>query len=293
MHRFLGYDYVPVGLDPAGPLPLGVGTVAADTAGLAHAGGRRWLDESRGPIQTMEDLEKFPWPDPAKTGTSGLEWFDKHVPDDMCLRAGCHNVFEFVTWAMGYERLCYAIHDDPQLVDALFRKVGELLVGWCKLLLQFDRIKLFLGGDDMGFKTATMVSADLLEEKALVWHKRMAGLCHQLGRVYCLHACGNLAEIMEFLIEEVKLDGRHSFEDAIEPVTVAKKRWGDRLALLGGIDVGFLTRATPEQVRKRTRETLDICMPGGGYCLGTGNSVANYIPVENFLAMLDEGRRYA
>jgi uroporphyrinogen decarboxylase len=45
-------------------------------------------------------------------------------------------------------------------------------------------------------------------------------------------------------------------------------------------------------VRKRVRDTLDACMPGGGYCLGTGNSVANYIPVENYLAMLDEGRRY-
>jgi uroporphyrinogen decarboxylase len=34
-------------------------------------------------------------------------------------------------------------------------------------------------------------------------------------------------------------------------------------------------------------------MPGGGYCLGTGNSVANYIPLDNYLAMLDEGRKFA
>ena len=55
----------------------------------------------------------------------------------------------------------------------------------------------------------------------------------------------------------------------------------------------FLARATPEQVRKRVRETLDVCLPGGGYCLGSGNSVANYVSVDNFLTMLDEGRRYA
>ena len=121
----------------------------------------------------------------------------------------------------------------------------------------------------------------------------MTELCHKHGRVNCLHACGNLEEIMEALIEDVKMDGRHSFEDTIEPVTVAKKRWGKRISLLGGIDVDFLCRATPEQVRKRTRETLDICLPGGGYCLGSGNSVANYIPVDNYLAMLDEGRRYS
>jgi len=43
----------------------------------------------------------------------------------------------------------------------------------------------------------------------------------------------------------------------------------------------------------RVRETLAVCQPGGGYCLGTGNSVANYVPVENYLAMLDEGRKFA
>jgi len=62
--------------------------------------------------------------------------------------------------------------------------------------------------------------------------------------------------------------------------------------LLGGIDVDFLCRADEGQIRQRVRETLDACLPGGGYCLGTGNSVANYISLNNFLAMMDEGRRY-
>jgi uroporphyrinogen decarboxylase len=293
MHRALGYDYVPVALDFEGEMPTGLTTQAADTAELARDGGRAWSDEARGPIQTMEDFERFPWPKPGSENTAEIEWYEANTPDDMCLRAGCHNVFEFVTWAMGYESLCYALHDQPELVEALFQKVGEVLCGWCEVLVQFERIKLFLGGDDMGFKTATMVSPELLKGKALTWHRRMAELCHRHGRLYCLHACGNLEAIMEALIEDVELDGRHSFEDAIEPVTVAKRRWGDRLSLLGGIDVDFLTRARPAEVRKRVRDTLDACMVGGGYCLGTGNSVANYIPIENFLAMLDEGRRYA
>jgi len=40
------------------------------------------------------------------------------------------------------------------------------------------------------------------------------------------------------------------------------------------------------------RKVIDVCAPGGGYALGTGNSVANYIPIQNYLVMLDEGRRY-
>jgi uroporphyrinogen decarboxylase len=98
---------------------------------------------------------------------------------------------------------------------------------------------------------------------------------------------------MPDLIDDVEIDGKHSFEDVIEPVTVAKERYGDRISILGGIDVDFLCRADEDQIRERVRETLETCLPGGGYCLGTGNSVANYIPVENYLVMLDEGRKFS
>ena len=89
------------------------------------------------------------------------------------------------------------------------------------------------------------------------------------------------------------IDALHSFEDTIVSVVSIKEQYGDRIAALGGIDVDFLCRATEEQVRQRVRHTLQECMPGGGYCLGTGNSVANYIPVDNYLAMVDEGRKFA
>jgi uroporphyrinogen decarboxylase len=104
---------------------------------------------------------------------------------------------------------------------------------------------------------------------------------------------------MDDLIDDVKIDAKHSFEDEIMPVAEAFEKYGRRVAILGGIDVDFLVRSGEEAVRRRVRETLDACMGGTGgggfgtgYCLGTGNTVANYIPVQSFLAMLDEGRRY-
>ena len=73
----------------------------------------------------------------------------------------------------------------------------------------------------------------------------------------------------------------------------ARRLYGGRIGLIGGIDVDFLCRATEEQVRARTRFIIEECVQGGGWCLGTGNSVANYVPLDNYLAMLDEGRRFA
>ena len=41
-----------------------------------------------------------------------------------------------------------------------------------------------------------------------------------------------------------------------------------------------------------TRNVLAKCMPGGGYALGTGNSVTNYVPVNNYLAMIETLHRF-
>ena len=124
-------------------------------------------------------------------------------------------------------------------------------------------------------------------------HKLMAAKTHAAGRLYLLHSRGNLSAIMEDLIEEVRIDAKHSFEDTIEDVMEDKEHYGGRIALLGGIDVDFLCRADEASIRARVRRTLEACHPGGGYLLGSGNSVANYIPLENYLIMLDEGRRFA
>jgi uroporphyrinogen decarboxylase len=97
---------------------------------------------------------------------------------------------------------------------------------------------------------------------------------------------------MDDLIEDVKIDGKHSYEDTILDVRDAKALWGDRISILGGIDMDFLCRADEMAIRQRVRDTLEICHPSGGYCLGTGNSVANYIPLDHYLAMLDEGRKF-
>jgi uroporphyrinogen decarboxylase len=97
---------------------------------------------------------------------------------------------------------------------------------------------------------------------------------------------------MDDLIDDVKIDGKHSFEDVIENVCEDKRRLGNRLSLLGGIDVDFLCRANETQTRQRVKDTLECCLPGGGYFLGTGNTVANYVPLETYLIMLDEGRKF-
>ena len=293
VNRFCGFDYVRVG---AMGMDFGLHhAVTEDTAGLSRAGGRTYQDEHTGPIMSREDFEKFPWPDARAAGiTSELEWFQENLPEDMCIigSGGFGHFAELLTWLMGYETLCFALYDDRDLVADIARKLGEHFEAVLEQMLPFDRVKIVWGSDDMGFKTGLLISPEDTREFILPGHKRMAEMSHETGRPYLLHSCGNLVDIMDDLIEDVQIDAKHSFEDTIEDVREVKGTYGRRIALLGGIDVDFLCRADEEAVRRRVRETLDVCMPGGGYCLGSGNSVTNYIPLENYLAMVDEGLLY-
>ena len=97
---------------------------------------------------------------------------------------------------------------------------------------------------------------------------------------------------MEDLIETVGIDARHSFQDNIEPVEEVYRKYGDRIAILGGMDVDLLSRGTTDQVRARAREILEACAPGGGFCMGSGNSLPNFVNLENYYAMLDETRKW-
>jgi uroporphyrinogen decarboxylase len=292
LQRFLGYDTVRCGLqDFAFPLHR---REIEDTAPLQRAAGRSYVDEHRGPITNWQEFEAYPWPDPAQASTRALEWYERNLPEDMCVAGsgGFAHFAEYLSWLMGYETLCYALRDQRDLVAAISRRLIDIYRAVVAQLLQFARVKIIWGSDDMGFRSGTLISPADLREFVLPGHKLMAQMSHAAGRPYVLHSCGKLDAIMPDLIEDVGINAKHSFEDTIEPVTAAKARYGNRIALLGGIDVDFLCRATPEQVRAHTRATLDACMPGGGYCLGTGNSVTNYIPLDNYLAMLDEGRRW-
>jgi uroporphyrinogen decarboxylase len=293
LYAFLGYDAFRFNLGTEYIFSLSrLG--AADTTDIAAQSRSRrdWADEHTGPIQSWQDFESFKWPKVADVDFAPFEWLQKNLPQNM----GCYdltaNILEMTTWLFGYETLCYKIFDAPDLVDAIFQKVGSFFVDFTRTLCDFSCVCLIWGSDDMGFRTSTLVSHKILREKVLPWHRQCAQIAHEHNLPYLLHCCGNLGEIMDDLIDYVGIDAKHSFEDAIMPVTEAKKKYGSRVTLLGGIDMDFLCRSDEKAIRKRVMETLAVCMPGGGYCLGTGNTVANYVPVDNYLIMLDEGRKF-
>ena len=284
----LGYDSVSVS--------TGIGfqtnrRTAQDTADLSR-GERSWVTEDTCPIQTRADFESYPWPDPELASTVPTEQTADLLPDGMKLLLQSGGVLENVMWLMGYTGLAEALYDDPDLVRDMFDKIGDIIYRSFERVIDCPAIGGVFFGEDMGFKTATMIAPEHMRKYHFPHLKRLVDLTHKHGKFFVLHACGNLSEVMDDLIDYVGIDAKHSFEDAIQPVSDFKRQYGHRIGVVGGVDVDALARMDVESIRKYTRAILEECGPGGGYALGTGNSVTNYVKVENYLAMLEEGWRY-
>jgi uroporphyrinogen decarboxylase len=281
----MGYDFVRFERG----LGFDVNRLLAHDTAHGATGQRAWADEHRGSIQCWEDFERYPWPNVAEYDFFAFEYINEHLPEGMGLMT-CHagGIFEHLSQIMSLEGLCLALYDQPDLVVAVVEQVGERMVAFYRHLLDLDRLIAIFQGDDMGFRTGTLISPDDLRQYALPWQGRFAELAHAHGVPYFLHSCGNLDTIYEELISDVGIDGKHSFEDAILPVEEFSARYGDRVAVLGGIDVDILAAGTPKEVRTRTRTLIEVCGSHGRYAVGSGNSIPSYVPVENYLAMVDE-----
>ena len=258
---------------------------------VAGSRGITWGEEHTGPIQSWEDLERYPWPDPRTVAYAELAWYERHLPPEMGV-LHVVKVWEVVRELIGFEAFCLLLQEDMRLIEEVTRRVGEFHLALTRSLCDFGRVFAIYAADDFAFKTGTFFAPDLIVRLFLGWHERMARWAHEHGKLFLFHCCGKADALMDHLIDRVGIDAKHSFEDTIVPVTEAKRRWGHRVALLGGLDVDFVARSGEAAIRERVRQTLEICQPGGGYCLGLGNWVTSYIPVDNYLVILDEGRKF-
>ena len=264
-----------------------------DTASISK-GKRNYVDNNHGVIMGRRDFDAYPWPAITRECAGEFVEIQRYMPDGMKLIYMAGGVWEAVTSLMGFIPFSYALYEDPGLVSDLFEKTGrDLLLLVRTILDNVDMAKMgaVVLGDDLGDSHSTLMSPELLRKFVFPWHKKLVDLVHSYDLPFILHSCGNLEAVMDDLIDCVKIDAKHSFEDKILPVTEAKRRYGKRIAILGGVDMNFLCTSNPEAIRHYVGNVIEQCAPGGGYALGTGNSVANYIPFENFLSMLDEGWR--
>ena len=237
-------------------------------------------------ITNREEFKAYNWESPNDYYNGRVENLCTYLPDGMkFIIYGPGGVLENVMALTGYDNLCYMIADDEELVFEIFEKVGLRLIEYYERIIDLDCVGAIISNDDWGFNTQTMLSTSDMRKFVFPWHKKIVDLAKKANKPAILHSCGQLINVYDDIIDDIGFNGKHSYEDNIMPVEQAYEMLKGRIAVLGGIDLDFVCRKTPEEVYERACNLL-AQTNGIGYGLGTGNSIPYYTPNENYLAMI-------
>lgn len=251
-----------------------------------------------GPIQNREDFNKYPFDEIPEifweAYTPHLDAIRKVLPEGMKAFGGCgYGIFESSEDLVGYESLAVLQYTDPELFTDLFARIGDLYMElWSEMIRRYDDLFVFYRmGDDLGFKTSTLLEPDTIRHHILPQYKRIIDLVHRSGKKFLLHSCGNIFGIMEEIIA-TGIDAKHSNEDEIAPFEEWITRYNDRIGLFGGIDVNTICLNSYDEVQRIVLEKgKKFRSMTRGFGLGSGNSIAGYVPVDGFMGMVDAVKR--
>ena len=247
----------------------------------------------KGPIQNRADFETYPWDNITELyrnhAAGKLDALAASLPPGMKAVGGVGNgVFEISEDLVGLECLPFLKVDDPELYHDLFVKIGDMIyVIWSWFLPRYgDSFAACRMGDDLGFKSSLLTNPATVRGHIFPQYSRIIDLIHSFGIPFIWHSCGCIFEVMEDAIA-LGIDAKHSNEDAIAPFARWIDSYGGRIGLLGGFDMDFLGRHSPEEVFERvSRLGREYRNTAHGYALGSGNSIPDFIPVDNYLAMI-------
>jgi uroporphyrinogen decarboxylase len=288
-HR-AGYDYI--------KLQPGVDFNPAKTGASEHLTFsqdgtvvRKWASESHGIITSEAEFERYVFPREEDFDYSRFERVRTLLPDGMGVIGQYGDIFTMTWEMMGFEAFSMAMYENPDLVRALNIRLGDLVVSMFRYFASSDAVDVLWYSDDIAYASGLMISPKALREYVFPWLKKIGDLARASRKPLIYHTDGVLYDVFEDIIA-CGVDAIHPIEPKAMDIGEVKRRYGDRLCLIGNVDVDMLSRGTPEQIRTQVRRNIELAGYDGGYCAGSGNSIPEYVKVENYRAMLAAVREF-
>jgi uroporphyrinogen decarboxylase len=199
-----------------------------------------------------------------------------------------------VSWTLrgGMENLLLDYVTDPELVHALARTGTD----YCLAVIDMTaRLRLadavFLGGD-LAEERMTLMSPRHYREYVKPYEKELVDRAHRRGLKIVKHSDGNIWAILDDLLE-LGFDGIHPIQPQCMDIAEVKRHVAGKACVLGNIDCRtLLPSGTPDEVARSVRETIARVAPGGGYILGSSNTIHPACKAENVIAMVRAAHEY-
>jgi uroporphyrinogen decarboxylase len=247
---------------------------------------------------TCARIEAYRWPDPNDVDVSHVRTDAESFGGEYAILGGNWSPFwHDVIDLLGMEYLYWQMFDAPELVDCVFRRTVDYYYEVSRRIFEAaaGAIDIFFIGNDFGGQTGPLIGERHFRRFISPHLKRLVDLGHEYGARVMLHCCGGFRQLLPAMVE-IGLDAVHAVQPSCVGMDLAelKAAFGDKLVLNGAIDSHHvLIKGTPDLVREKTREVLDIMMPGGGFIAGASHDyILEDTPVGNVVAMFDTVREY-
>ena len=242
---------------------------------------------------TVKQVHDYTWPLPKWWDISHISKEAQYYKREYAILGGewspfWHDAIDL----FGMENFLIKMYTEPEVIDAALKHIIDFYVSLSQQTFDAaaSSIDIFFIGNDFGSQCGPLVGEELFSRFIMPHLKRLIDLGHSYNLKVMLHCCGGIVPLIPQMIE-AGLDGLH----AVQPSCVGmdlktlKSSFGNKIVFNGAIDSHHvLIEGSPETVRQKTKEVLDIMKPGGGYIAGASHdTILEETPVENVLAMFD------
>lgn len=188
---------------------------------------------------------------------------------------------------VGFENLCLMCTVEPVFVREMMDFVIDFTIETLRDKISELSIDYVFLGEDMAYKTASMISPKMVREFMFPGYRRLMDFLHTNNVKSVIMDCdGYIGELIPLWIE-LGIDGVWPVEIAASNDPIAyRKRFGKNIALLGGIDKRRL-RFGFDEVKKEVLSKVPFLISKGGYIPTIDHGIPPDIPVRNFFYMAE------
>ena len=200
------------------------------------------------------------------------------------------NVFELMHPVCGHEYMLMGMIDDPEWVADMVSTFANLTIEMQKTLFAEegwpDGIWYY---EDMGFKERPFMSTDMYRELIQPAHTKTIAFAHENGRPVVMHSCGFVEPLLPGMVE--------AGIDCLQVIEVKAgmdllrifREYGDRLSLMGGIDVRKLYSNDKRQIDEELETKVPVVKQGNGFFLHSDHSIPATVNYETYQYFVKRG----
>ena len=200
------------------------------------------------------------------------------------------NVFEQMVPLCGHEYMLEGLIEDPDWIRDMVDTYSSINVSLQEILFaeegKPDGIWYY---EDMGFKALPFMSPAMYTELIQPGHKKTIEFAHNLGLPVIMHSCGMVEKLLPGMVQ--------SGIDCLQVIEVKAgmdllkihRDYGNRLSLMGGIDVRTLYTNNMEIIEKELASKIPEVMKGFGYALHSDHSIPDTVDYKTYRQFVDRG----